>query len=839
MKALINNKGRGYYSGWFALIVILLLGNNNHGTKTTFGILGATGFVSKVSISRQRSKAGSIATAAAQVATRNTGIQRFGFATSISRSSSPYKISSSSSSLTRVYAKNGNKNDNDDEENTNLYKELKEKIDGALQELQSKLPLPIRTKLIPWFISIQGQLKLGLTAFTAGIIFTVAAVFVPVYSQVEELTEPVQLFETILTDLEQGYVDKVDTKKLFETGVSAMLGSLDPYTEFEPRQQAESLNESIEGRYGGVGLVIAGRSTESVKKMEQQKIDMSKRSTKPVPSLQNKGSPNSKKLDINNGATDDDGLEDYDADMESYELSISEKQQKQGIQVVSAFEGYAFDYGMRVGDKLVAIGNKPVTDSTSVEDVRNLLRGRPGSDVTISFEREGVEGVQDIVMPRQVIRLRDVKLATLIGKKQDGVGYIQLSGFTSDAGKEVRNAILNLQAQALDASDGKQQLQGLVLDLRGNPGGLLTSAVDVSSLVVPKGSDIVAARGRGFPGIKYQSRLDPLLDTSKTRLAVLVNANTASAAEIVSGAVQDLDVGVIIGTDRTYGKGLVQNVEPLPYSTALKFTVAKYYTPSGRCIQGVNYSEGGGAGSKDLKYIESKVKEEDRTTYYTTNGRIVKDGGGVEADYKVSTPKSSALEVTLIQSGVLQDFAAEWSRSHQLTNNFEVDDETYRQFQKYVTTKQSNGDIKLERIYLKGINDLKRVLKLSGYKGSEKELVVLKETIIREVFKDFDKYRSDIKEDISQTILARYLPESMLLERSIKNDKQVEAAINLLLNEKKFDALLAKDGTKKNAEKKASILTNGASSILPLKQPSISKIIYVEQDGGTMAKVDL
>lgn len=218
---------------------------------------------------------------------------------------------------------------------------------------------------------------------------------------------------------------------------------------------------------------------------------------------------------------------------------------------------------MRVGDKLVAIDDTEISEEKSVEDVRNLLRGEPGTMVTIAFERSGVNDVQSVTMPRSIVRLRDVKLATLVGNPKDGVGYIQLSGFTANAGIEMRQAITYLQQRAESASGGERSLQGLVLDLRGNPGGLLTSAVDVASLMVPKGSDIVSARGRGFPGMLYRSRAEPILEAN-TKLAVLVNGQTASAAEIVAGAIQDLDVGVIVGSDRSFGKGLVQNVEELP-----------------------------------------------------------------------------------------------------------------------------------------------------------------------------------------------------------------------------------------------------------------------------------
>jgi carboxyl-terminal processing protease len=314
--------------------------------------------------------------------------------------------------------------------------------------------------------------------------------------------------------------------------------------------------------------------------------------------------------------------------------------------------------------------------------------------------------------------------------------------------------------------------------------------VDVSSLFVPKGSEIVSAKGRGFPGVTYKSRVDPILDPN-TKLAVLINDSTASAAEIVSGAVQDLDVGIIVGSGRTFGKGLVQNVEELPFNTALKFTVAKYYTPSGRCIQATNYSSGAGLGS-DGNYKASKVAEKDKNVFYTTNGREVKDGGGVLADYKVKAPKASALEVTLLRSSVIPDFAAEWSKKHELTNNFAVDDSLYREFQAFVMQQAKNDDLQLDALYSRPINDLKRALERSEYKGSTKELEQLQASIKQDMSKDFDKYKSDIKEDLAIGILSRYLPESMLINRSIQTDQQVLGALKILGNQNQFNKLLAR-----------------------------------------------
>jgi len=663
-------------------------------------------------------------------------------------------------------------------------------LDSILLQLRDKLPDRLLTfldllseKFSLWLPSLQ----LAVLSFITGTIITLAVIVVPVYTQVESLTEPVTLFETILTDLDRAYVDEVDTQKLFETGVSAMLQSLDPYTEFEGKSQAVELNESIDGKYGGVGLVISGATPKDLAMIQGGEKDESA-TVAPIKKSKN---PlfNSGEMSSAAALTEE---EQEQMDFESEQQKVIRQVKDHGIRVISAFEGYAFDAGMRVGDKIVAIDDMTIGPATTVDQVRNRLRGEPGTFVDVSFEREGVKEVQTVSVPRTVVRIRDVKLATLLGDAKDGIGYIQLTGFASDAGREVRNAILYLQQLTEDATNGDTSLKGLVLDLRGNPGGLLTSAVDVASLLVPKGSDIVSAKGRGFPGVMYRSRIDPVLD-SRTKLAVLVNGGTASAAEIVSGAVQDLDVGIIVGADRTFGKGLVQNVQDLPFNTALKFTVAKYYTPSGRCIQGIQYKEGGGLNAADGgKFQASKVADKDKTTFYTKRGREVQDGGGIEVDYKVVAPKASALEVTLLRSGIVNDFAAQWSRTHELTNQFQVDDDTYKEFQAFVQQKQKDGDIKLEALYNGPINDLRKILKQSGYKGSTRDLEQLQASIVREVIKDFDKYQDDIKEDLATGILARYLPESMLIERSIKTDTQVQAAVKLVRNDRQFDRLLAR-----------------------------------------------
>ena len=271
--------------------------------------------------------------------------------------------------------------------------------------------------------------------------------------------------------MDAGYVDDVDTKKLFETGVSAMLRSLDPYTEFEGRQEAQDLNESVSGKYGGIGLVITGTALPKpvvAAPAASESGNIVKSGSGGDSKILPKEALNDNALMIDDDtiAIDDDdedllsGVSASDrAQLDKDQQKAYEKAAERGIRVVNAFEGYAFDYGMRPGDKIVAVDGWRVGSGSVVEDVRNRLRGDPGSTVDITIERERVTGETTLTIPRTEVQIADVKLAAMIGKESDGIGYIQLAGFTGDAGREVRNSILSLQRAAEQASGGKQSLQ--------------------------------------------------------------------------------------------------------------------------------------------------------------------------------------------------------------------------------------------------------------------------------------------------------------------------------------------------------------------------------------------
>ena len=387
--------------------------------------------------------------------------------TSINNDITNDQITSNNQTITTIM-------DNDNSWIQQIFNQTPPRLTFLIRLLFSRL-----TKILP-------NIKTSVISFTAGIILTLTIVLVPIHDIIEKTSEPVALFETILTDLDKGYVDEVDTRKLFETGMSAMLGSLDPYTEFESRTEAEELNESVSGRYGGVGLVISGAQSTPPPVPVTPKISetgvggVSSPSEKVLPQnaiddsimLDNDNDNDKNNLNNNNNIDididiDDDAMEDAAIDDSIRDKLERRKALKRartkGIRVVTAFEGYAFDYGMRPGDKIIAIDDHRLLSNEGVEDVRSRLRGQPGSSVAVTFLREGVKGENTIVLPRSVVRIPDVKLATLVGPRTDGMGYIRLGGFTSDAGRETRNAILSLKKEAEEASGGERTLKVSIL----------------------------------------------------------------------------------------------------------------------------------------------------------------------------------------------------------------------------------------------------------------------------------------------------------------------------------------------------------------------------------------
>ncbi|CAM9615996.1 unnamed protein product [Ascophyllum nodosum] len=629
----------------------------------------------------------------------------------------------------------------------------------------------------------------------SGLAITVGLLTVP-YADIGSpgLRKSLTLFENVLVDIDQGYVEEVNPERLLETAVVSMLRTLDPYTEYQNNQAAADLKETVSGRYGGVGLVISGGKQSQQQKQQQQQ---QQQQTNPVKGGGERGETGAGR-EGTGGRGGSKGRRDAPDSSESGRGKAGERVlNRDGITVVSAFEGYAFDAGMRAGDRITAINGQPVA-GISVDKARDLLRGEPNSKVSISFVRDDKnQNEREITLTRRLVKLRDVKLATLVGDTKNApVGYLELSGFSTGAAQELRQAYRYLDSVA------EGGLRGVILDLRGNPGGLLEAAVDVSAQFVPQGSSIVSIKGRNFQDITYGSSVGPVRPAS-IPLVVLINGGTASAAEIVSGAVQDLDAGVIVGVGngRTYGKGLVQNVAELPYNNALKYTVAKYYTPSGRCIQSVNYKEGGvamgdqpaipGAGGLGYGFEASEVPEVERKEFITKHGRVVFDGGGVEADVKVKLPKPSALEIALQVQGAYFDFAGQWTRTHTFQGSSDVvTDAVLRDFQNFVYRRQKEGTYNLAGIYGPQLESLQSILEETNLRNSDRMVEALPQKLTREMLTAFSSSKEQIRSQLEEAILSRYFPESMVLREQLQKDPQFQVALELVQDRDMYDRII-------------------------------------------------
>lgn len=447
------------------------------------------------------------------------------------------------------------------------------------------------------------------------------------------------------------------------------------------------------------------------------------------------------------------------------------------VVITDPYEGYpAQKAGLRAGDVILEVeGHSTKTKGT--DDVSKILKGQPGTDVKLLVKRDGVDKPFEMKITRAEVKIPSV---TYSGAVSDGVGYIRLTSFTENAGSEVRTAMLDLMT--------KHKITSLVLDLRGNPGGLLNEAVNIVNLFVEKGTLVVSTKGKVKEWDKEYKALNPATDT-EIKLAVLVNSGSASASEIVSGAVQDLDRGIVIGT-RTFGKGLVQTTRPLTYNSQLKVTTAKYYIPSGRCIQALDYSHRNEDGS--VGHVPDSLISQ----FKTKSGRIVYDGGGVMPDFKTDPEQLSAIAQSLLSKYLIFDYATKYHQQHEsiaAARTFRMTDAEYNEFVTWLNTKDYDYKTKSEKL----LDSLKVIAEREKYfDGFKTEYNALEAKMHHDKNADLNKFKEEIKELLENEIVSRYYYQKGRTEQDFAYDKELKKAIEALNNKTMFDEIMHRPSVK-------------------------------------------
>lgn len=441
------------------------------------------------------------------------------------------------------------------------------------------------------------------------------------------------------------------------------------------------------------------------------------------------------------------------------------------VVVVEPYEGMpAFGAGLRAGDILLSIDGEDLK-GWPVDKVSEKLRGESGTTLFVRAKREGVaDSLLEVKITRANIALPSVPYYTMFA---DSVGYIILNSFTENCARDVRLSLVDLKNRGA---------KKLILDLRGNGGGSLAEAVDIVGLFVPKGTQVVSTRGKLSQASQtFKTQREPLDLTIP--LVVLVDGQSASASEIVAGAIQDLDRGVVMGW-RTFGKGLVQSVRELPYNSSLKITTSKYYTPSGRCVQKIDYS----------KAVRSKG-EEDKTEsapgeFYTLSGRPVKAAGGITPDVVLKELAVPNLLFYLANSDILFDFATDYAHSHPTiapVDDFVVNDSLYAAFKEAVKA----SDFKYDRQSEKALAALKEVAAFEGYLDEASEtFALLEKQLSHDIDRDFEYFDQRIRELLADELVSRYYYQRGAIIQAIKSDSTVFCARDLLADSVAYRTML-------------------------------------------------
>ncbi|MBO7194066.1 MAG: S41 family peptidase [Bacteroidaceae bacterium] len=426
--------------------------------------------------------------------------------------------------------------------------------------------------------------------------------------------------------------------------------------------------------------------------------------------------------------------------------------------------------GLKAGDAIISIDGIDVK-GMSTDSVSDKLRGEAGTALTIEYERPGKKGTSKVKLQRESIALPAIPY---YGLQKDNVGYIQLNSFTDGCAKDMRRAIIDLKKQGATA---------FIIDLRSNGGGLLNEAVDIVNLFVPKDKIIVTTKGKIKQSNEvYKTQKAPIDTTSP--IAILVDGQTASASEIVAGALQDLDRAAIIGS-RTFGKGLVQSTREVTGGGYLKITTAKYYTPSGRCVQALDYSHVIDQGKT------SRIPDSLTNVFYTEAGREVRDGGGVRPDIEPKSEELSTLLFYLMQDMAVFDYATEYAIKNSTiasADTFELSDEDYDEFKRLLKSRNFSYDL----ISVKVLKDLKQAVEFEGFSGIVKEEI---ESLERKLQTNLDHslthFEKEIRKIIADEIIHRYYGQKGRIIYNLREDTDIEEAFKILKNEKEYRNILS------------------------------------------------
>jgi len=513
-----------------------------------------------------------------------------------------------------------------------------------------------------------------------------------------EIAKNIEIFVNVYKELNKNYVDDLDPSELMRTGIDAMVGSLDPYTNYISESQVASYRISTDGKYQGIGAIV-------------QKVD------------------------------------DYVTIIEPY----------QGSPVVKA--------ELKAGDKIVEIQGRS-TKGKSTEEMNRILRGVPGTKVNLTIDRAGKKFPVDL--ERSQVNIPNVPYS---GYVSDGIGYVILTTFTANATKNIRKAIQEMKKENPD-------MKGLILDLRNNGGGLLKEAINISNIFVPQNMEVVSVRSKVQErDVSYKTMGTPM--ELELPVVILINKKSASASEIVSGVLQDLDRAVVMG-QRSFGKGLVQNTMEVGYNSRVKVTTSKYYIPSGRCIQAVKYDNG----------EPVDIPDEERSQFKTATGRMVLDGGGVTPDVKLENYGTPDIIEQLDKQHVLFKFVNTIADQY-ATEEEEPTSLSFNDFSAFTTFVKSSG-FEFESKNNKLIDELKKNLKKDKQLTLVSEVESLEMKIDEEQTYAMETHKEEILSTIEQQLASRNHYQKGKYFQRLDNDTEIDEAVALLNDLPRYNKILGK-----------------------------------------------